>query len=81
MKLHKIKNLKIISINKISANKKDENKKSVEIISNDLFKKVFNIKSTSSPEIFNVKNKYYLAEVSKVEKRIKSLNDQRFKKL
>ena len=68
-------NLDIISIKKIDGNKKDENKKKNEKISDDLFKKVYNIKNSKLPEIINIDNKYYIAEISNIEKKNKPLTD------
>ena len=68
-------NLKIIKINKINAKKEDQNKSKVNNITDDLFNKIYNIKSTKSPEIINLEGKYYLAEISNIEKKNKSIND------
>ena len=57
-------NLESISIKKINAKKEDENKNKVKI-SDELFKKFFNLKSINSPEVMNLSNKYYLVELSK----------------
>jgi len=66
---------KIITINKINAKKEDLNKNKVNNISDALFNKIYNIKSTKAPEVINLKGKYYLAEVSGIEKKNKSIND------
>jgi len=68
-------NLKVISINKVSSNKEDENEKKIEQIPDDLFKKIYNINNLKTPEVINLGNKYYLAEVSNVEKKNRSIND------
>ena len=68
-------NLKIIKINKINSKKEDQNKNKVNNLSDNLFSKFYNIKSTQSPEVFNIKNKYYIAEVKNVEKKNKSMLD------
>ena len=68
-------NLNVISINKISANKEDENKKKIEKIPDDLFKKIYSINNSQTPEVINLGNKYYLAEVSNIEKKSRSIND------
>tara|TARA_Y100001958_G_C21222045_1_gene547400 strand:+ start:45 stop:1496 length:1452 start_codon:yes stop_codon:yes gene_type:complete len=67
-------NLESISIKKINAKKEDENKNKIKI-SDELFKKFFNLKSINSPDIMNLSNKYYLVELSSVEKKNKSFND------
>ncbi len=68
-------NLQIVSIQKVNARKEDENKNTIKGLSDDLFKKIYNLNSTKSPEIFNLDDKYYLAEVSKIEKKNKTYND------
>ena len=47
-------NLKVISIKKINANKEDENKNKIKNLSDNLFKKIYNLKSIKSPEIINL---------------------------
>ena len=59
--------LKVIS-KKINSNKEDENKNKVNDLPDSLFKKIYNFNSTKLPEVINLKNKYYLAELSEVEK-------------
>ena len=68
-------NLKVIKIDKINAKKEDQNKNKVINLSDNLFNKFYNIKSTQSPEIFNIDNKYYLTEIRNIEKKNKSMSD------
>jgi peptidyl-prolyl cis-trans isomerase D len=68
-------NLKIVKINKINAKKEDQDKNKVNSIPDVLFSKIYNIKSTKLPEVINIENKYYLAEISNVEKKNKSISD------
>ena len=68
-------NLKVIKIDKINAKKEDQNKNKVINLSDNLFNKFYNIKSTQSPEIFNIENKYYLTEIKNIEKKNKSMSD------
>ena len=68
-------NLDVISINKVTVNKEDENKKKIGRIPDDLFKKIYSINNTKTPEVINLGNKYYLAEVSNIEKKSRSIND------
>ena len=68
-------NLNVISINKISSIKEDENKKKIEKIPDDLFKKIYSINNSQTPEVINLGNKYYLAEVSNIEKKSRSIDD------
>ncbi len=63
----KTNNLKVISIKKINANKQDENKKKIENLPDKLFKKIYNLKSSGTPDIVNLDSKYYLAEIYKIE--------------
>ena len=69
-------NLRIIKIDKINAKKEDQNKSKIKNIPDPLFNKIYNIKTTKSPEIINLEGKYYLAEISGTEKKNKSINDQ-----
>ena len=57
-------NLNTIIIKKINSNKEDENKNKIKNIPDNLFKKVYNL-NVKSPEIINLDNKYYIAEVFK----------------
>jgi len=68
-------NLEIINIKKINANKEDENKNKITNLSNDLFKKIYNLKSVNKPEVINTNNKYYIAEVSKIEDEARTFDD------
>jgi len=68
-------NLNAISYDKISANKEDENKKKIKNLSNKLFEKIYNLKSSQTPEIINLVNKYYLAEIYKIEKKNRPFTD------
>ena len=70
-----ISNLDVISINKVTANKEDQNKKKIEKIQDNLFKKIYSINTSQTPEIINLDNKYYLAEISNIEKKNRSINE------
>ena len=72
-------NLDIVSINKINANKENENKKKINL-SDSLFKKIYNLSSINTPEIINLNNKYYLAEISNIEKKNRPFNDTEVQK-
>tara|TARA_B100000886_G_scaffold335210_1_gene291926 strand:+ start:602 stop:2056 length:1455 start_codon:yes stop_codon:yes gene_type:complete len=67
--------LRVVLIEKINANKEDEKKKINNNISDNLFEKIYNLKSIKSPEVINLNNKYYLAEISSIEKKIKPIQD------
>ncbi len=68
-------NLKIILIKRINAKKEDENKNKIKNLSDNLFKKIYNLNSTQTPEIINIDNKYYLAEILEIQRVNKSIND------
>ena len=61
-------NLDIVSISKINANKENENKDKINL-SDSLFKKIYGLNSINTPEIVNLNNKYYLIEISNIEKK------------
>ena len=65
----KINNLRVVSFKMINAKKENENRKKAENLSDNLFKKIYNLKSSKAPEIINVNSKYYIAEISEIEKR------------
>ncbi len=68
-------NLNIVFIEAINSKKEDANKKKLEIISDKLFEKVYNLGSSQEIEIINVENKYYLTEILKVERKNKPFED------
>ena len=68
-------NLKVIKIDKINSKKEDKNKNIINDFADNLFKKIYNLKSTGSPEVIKLANKFYLAEITKVEKNNKLFND------
>ena len=67
--------LKAIFLKKINAKKQDENKNKIKNLSDELFKKAYNLSSVQSPVIINTDNKYFLVELTKVEKINKPLSD------
>jgi peptidyl-prolyl cis-trans isomerase D len=71
----KTNNLKIITINNINAKKENKNKNKINNLPNDLFDKIYNIKSIKIPEIINLEGKYYLAEIKNIEKKNKPMSD------
>ena len=68
-------NLKIVKIKKINAKKEDQNKNKLNNISDALFEKIYNIKSSKLPEVVNLEGKYYLAEIIDIEKKNKLIDD------
>jgi len=71
----KANNLKIVEFNKINAKKENESKKKIKSLPDNLFKKIYNIKLTQSPEVINIDSKYYLAEIKDEEKKNRQMND------
>ena len=71
----KANNLKIIEFNKINAKKENEEKKIIENLPDNLFNKIYNIKTPQSPEVINLKSKFYLAEIKDEEKKNRPMND------
>ena len=72
-------NLKIIMIDKINVKKEDINKNKINNISDTLFNKIYSIKSTKSPEVINLAEKYFLVEISNIEKKNKLIDDPEVK--
>ena len=68
-------NLKIIEFNKINAKKEGEDKKKIENLPDNLFNKIYNIKTPQSTEVINLESKYYLAEIKDEEKKNRPMND------
>ena len=71
----KTNNLMIFEFNKINAKKENEAKNKIENLPDNLFKRIYNLKIPQSPEIFNIDNKYYLAEIKNKEKKNRPMND------
>ena len=68
-------NLKVIEFNKINAKKENQSKNKIVDLPDNLFKKIYNLKKSQSPEIINVESKYYLAEIKDEEKKSRPIND------
>ena len=71
----KANNLMLIEFNKINAKKENEAKNKIKNLPDNLFKKIYSIKMPQSPEIINIDNKYYLAEIKNEEKKNRPMND------
>ncbi len=67
--------LKIILIENINSKKEDKNKVKIKNLSDNLFKRIYSLKSIQLPEVINIDNKFYLAEILKVEKSNKTIDD------
>ena len=74
-KTAKINNLKIIEFNKINPKKENEAKNKIDNLPDNLFKKIYSIKIPQSPEVINIDNKYYLAEIKDEEKKNRPMSD------
>ena len=68
-------NLKVLEFTKVNANKEDDKKNKLTNISDELFKKIYGIKNIETPEIINLKGKYFLAEIKDIERENKSMNE------
>ena len=73
-------NLKVTEINSINSLKKNMENKIIDI-SDALFKKIYSIKDKNIPEVINLDNKFYLAEVISINKIKKSISDPDVKKV
>ena len=68
-------NLKVNLIKKINAKKENENKEKINSLSDNLFKKIYNLSNLKSPEVINIDNKYFLAEVLSINKINRPIDD------
>ncbi len=68
-------NLRIITIKSVNGNKKDKNKKNIINLSDNLFKKIYQIKKEKSPVVIEIDSKYFLAEIKTIERNNRSMND------
>ena len=55
--------------------KKDKNNKLINNLSDNLFKKIYKIKSEKSPEVLKVDGKYFLAEIKSIERNNRPIDD------
>ena len=68
-------NLDVSILKNINTNKEDNEKKQIKNLPDKLFKKIYNLNSTKTPEVIIVDNKYYLAEIVRTEKKYKPFDD------
>ena len=61
--------------------KKNKAGEEIKIIGNELFNKIFNLKTINKPELINLNNKYYLGEILTVKKVSKSSEDKEIKEV
>ena len=69
-------NLSLIVLKGANIQKKDKEGKDLTGIDNKLFVKIFSLKDLNKPELININNKYYLSEVSNIEKVTKNLENK-----
>ena len=68
-------NSNLIITDQINKNKVNEKNIKFNQINDKLFKKIFIIKSINTPELININNKYYIAEVNNISKKNKPITD------
>jgi peptidyl-prolyl cis-trans isomerase D len=72
-------NLSLLVLNDVNRRKKNKNGKDITKIANDLFVKIFSPKILSQPELIIFNNKYYLSEVTNIDKINRTLDDKEVK--
>ncbi len=68
--------LVLIKSPELNMNKIDKSGKKYEKINDKLFKIIFNMKKNQVPNVINFQNEYFLAEISKIEKIKKNIDDK-----
>ena len=74
-------NLKIILTADIDEDKKDRKNNILKELPDNLFKKMYSIRETGSPEIFKLEKKYFLAELKSNKKENRPLSDPKVSKI
>jgi len=72
-------NLSPVIINETNRLKKNKVGENINKINDILFSKIFSINKINKPDLININNRYYLAEVKKIEKINRSLDDVKIK--
>ena len=72
-------NLSPVIINETNRLKKNKAGENINKINDILFSKIFSINKINKPDLININNRYYLAEVKKIEKINRSLDDVKIK--
>ena len=72
-------NLTITNLEEANRLKRNKDGKDLENINNELFLKIFNSKDLNKPELINISNKYFLAEIISVKKVSRDLKDKQIK--
>jgi peptidyl-prolyl cis-trans isomerase D len=73
-------NLVLIKTEEINKSKKNKSGKTDLKIDEELFSKFFNNKDLNVPELINIKNKYYLSQITSLNKISRALNNEDVKK-
>ena len=73
-------NLSLMVLNGANRLKKNKEGKDIKKIDSELFTKIFNLEK-NKPELININNKYYLGEVSNIEKISRSLKDKEIREV
>ena len=69
-------NLSVKVVEKVNSQRKDKIGKELKNIDKKLFDKIYTIKDIKKPELINLNNKYFLAEVLNMEKVPRTLEDK-----
>ena len=72
-------NLSLKTISEANRLKKDKAGKDIAKIDDTLFSKIFNSNNIDKPALININNKYYLSEITKIEKINRTLEDVKIK--
>ncbi len=70
-------NLKLINTDELNSEKNSVLGIKSQVIEDELFTKIFKIKNENSPEVINIKNKYYIVDIKSNNKISKDMKDQR----
>ena len=70
------RNLKITNTKEINYQKRDISGKEIAGVPEELFKKIFIKQKINKPELIEINNKYYLAEISSISNKDKSIDDK-----
>ena len=76
----KLFNLSLIAINGTNQLKKNKKGQDIKKIDDKLFLKIFSSINISKPELIIINNKYYISEITKIEKINRTLDDKEIKK-
>ncbi len=69
-------NLALNEIKQINSIMRDKSDNEIKNINKELFSKIFNISKVNSAKLFKIKEKYFIGQISLIEKINKSINDE-----